>query len=405
MALTFVSLLMASTARNAFAVFLKPIQVEFGVERATVALAASLGIVVGALAQPLVGRLLDRLGPRLVVPTTSVLVTGLGALGSSAVRAPWHLYVTHGASAGLVSSTLVAGVVSRWFARRRGLAIALCQLGVAAGQVITTPLAVALEGSVGWRWGYAIMGLFLVFGCFPVLIWRMRDEPADLGLRPYGADEDTQAVPAGAAAPSEGARQRLPLAQAAQMRDFWFLAASYCVAGSTASGLIATHLIAWADDRGFPPAAAATAYAVMGVCNVPAALLAGWSTDRLSPKRLLGAVYLLRAVALLYLLAVGDPIGLNVFAVMIGVAWVANVPPTIALAANMAGPTSTASIFGWMSLSHQMGAALTAWGAGAVFDRTGTYAGVFAFSALLNAAAALLAFSLRLRPSPLRPSR
>lgn len=402
MALTFTSLLVASTARNAFAVFLKPIESEFGVERATVALAASIGIVVGALAQPMVGRLLDRLGPRVVVATTCVLVTGLGALASSAVRAPWHLYITHGLSAGLVSSTLVAGVVSRWFATRRGLAIALCQLGVAGGQVITTPLAVALEGTVGWRWGYAIIGLTLVLGFFPLLFWRMRDEPADLGLRPYGENERGHGLPPGAAPLAEEGRQGLSCGQPFKLRDFWFLSATYFVAGSTAGGLIGTHLIAWADDRAFSPAAAATAYAVMGLFNVPAALVAGWATDRRSPKNLLAAVYLLRAVALLYLLAVADSVGLNLFAVMMGLAWVANVPPTIALAANLAGPNSAASVFGWMSLSHQMGAALTSWGAGAAFDRTGTYTGVFVFSALLNAVAALLAFSLRPRqPAPL----
>ncbi len=411
------------------AVFIKPMEESFGAERATISLAASFGVLIGALSQPLVGQLLDRHGPRIIVSVACVLVVGLGTLASSVISAPWQLYFTYGLTAGLGGGTVATGVVARWFARHKGMAIAIAQSGQSLGQVLMVPLATALLAAWGgWRQAYLGIGLVLVLVLFPILYWLMRDDPADVGLTAVGEPE-----PAGGAGPARdsigaaparpprpplpsGTPWLLPLrllrlvlppppSAALHSREFWLLAGSFFVCGFTSGGLVGTHLMAWADDHHFPAMTAAAAYGIMAIFNMPSAIGAGWVSDRFGRKNLLAAVYFTRGLALLYLINVTDAVGLNVFAILMGMSWFATVPPTAALSADVAGKGSAASVYGWVFLSHQVGNAVAAWAAGAMYDAMGTYNWAILFAGLTDFVAAGLAFMIRERGRPSQVSR
>lgn len=403
--LTSLALLTSAGARAVLAVFIKPMEADFGSDRATISLAASFGVLVGALSQPLVGRLLDRYGPRTIVSVACVLVVGVGALGSSIITEPWQLYLTYGLTAGLGGGTVAIGVVARWFTRDRSMAIAIAQSGQSLGQVLMAPLAMALALEVGWRTGYMLIGLALVLVLFPLLFWLMRDEPADMGLRAFGDQEPAEAAGPAAGGVSAAADAGLTPRQAFRTRSFWLLAGSFFVCGFTSGGLVGTHLVAWADDHHFPSMAAASAYGIMALFNMPAAIGAGWVSDRFSRKNLLAAVYFTRGLALLYLLTVTDLVGLNLFAILMGMSWFATVPPTAALTADLVGKKSAATVYGWVFLSHQVGNAIAAWLAGAMFDATGTYTGAFLMGGLMDFVAASLAFMIRERGRPKQISR
>ena len=426
--LTSLALISSSGARAVLAVFIKPMEDSFDTARATISLAASFGVLIGALSQPLVGQLLDRYGPRVIVSVACVLVVGVGALASSVITAPWQLYLTYGLTAGLGGGTVATGVVARWFARDRGMAIAIAQSGQSVGQVLMVPLATALALEMGWRNGYMVIGLSLVLVLFPLLFWLMRDDPADVGLTAFGEQEPAEG--AGPAPSEAGAGQtrpprpallsgspwllparllRLvlppPPTAALHSREFWLLAGSFFVCGFTSGGLVGTHLMAWADDHHFPAMASASAYGVMAIFNMPSAIGAGWVSDRFSRKNLLAAVYFTRGLALLYLINVTDVVGLNVFAVLMGMSWFATVPPTAALSADVAGKGSAASVYGWVFLSHQVGNAVAAWAAGAMYDAMGTYNWAILFAGLTDFVAAGLAFMIRERGRPSQVSR
>jgi MFS family permease len=222
----------------------------------------------------------------------------------------------------------------------------------------------------------------------------MRNEPADVGLTQYGSGESGSAAYREA---TEGAAS-VPLSEVFTSSTFWLLAGSFFVCGGTANGLIGTHLIPHSIDHGIPEVTAAATVGVMGGLNFVGTVLSGWLVDRVDPRRLLSLVYALRGVSLFILPFVTDFSGFFIFAVIYGLDWFATVPPTIALTADTFGNRSVASVFGWIFLSHQVGAALAASGSGVIRVWFGDYQFAFLTGGVMAMIASGLALKIRRRP-------
>ncbi|MFN5036919.1 MAG: MFS transporter, partial [Bradyrhizobium sp.] len=153
-AVTFVAMAIGVNARTAFSLFYPPIISEFGWERGITAGAFSFGFVASAIASPLIGRLMDRSGPRAVMEL-GVLLMGSGLLLAPLTTQPWHLYLTIGVLVG--SGSVCLGYsgqslfVPNWFIRRRGLAIGLAFAGVGIGSVTLLPWVQHMIEHAGWR--------------------------------------------------------------------------------------------------------------------------------------------------------------------------------------------------------------------------------------------------------------
>jgi len=247
----------------------------------------------------------------------------------------------------------------------------------------------------------------------PLAVLLMRDDPADVGLRPYGAppDADPGREPTPAAAGGNPALAAVrALTDSAKVRDFWLLAGSFFVCGASTNGLIGTHLIPASMEHGIPEVTAAGILATIGVFDLIGTVASGWLTDRWDCRYLLCWYYGLRGLSLLFLPYALDTPGaaMAAFAVFYGLDWVATVPPTVRLAADVFGKRRVGMVFGWIFASHQVGAAMAAFGAGAVRTWFGTYQGAFMASGLLCLIAAGLV--MRISPAsrgavpPLRPA-
>jgi MFS family permease len=147
-------LLASSGVRSSFGVFIKPLEAQFGWGRTSLSTVASLSLFLYGAMGPLVGRLADRWGPRGVLAVTVILV-GLGAVGTSAISSLWQLYLTAGLltaiGAGGAAMSVVASLAARWFDTRRGLVPGIAGGGMAAGQLLIVPLLMALTVTWGWR--------------------------------------------------------------------------------------------------------------------------------------------------------------------------------------------------------------------------------------------------------------
>src|SRR5262249_7730700 len=157
--------------------------------------------------------------------------------------------------------------------------------------------------------------------------------------------------------------------------DFRFLAGSFFICGATTNGLIGTHLIPAAHEHGFPTQAAAGFLAVIGVFDIVGTTCSGLLSDRFDNRWLLCLDYSPPRVSLLVLpcaFAAGYP-RLGFFIVFYGLDWVAPVPPTVRLTADIFGKHRVGTFFAWILASHQLGAALAAWGAGSLRTRLGDY--------------------------------
>jgi predicted MFS family arabinose efflux permease len=234
----------------------------------------------------------------------------------------------------------------------------------------------------------------------PLTLALMRDDPADKGLRAYGAT----AASTEAAARAAATQRRVSIADAMQVPAFWLLAATFFVCGYTSNGLVLTHLVPHAADHGFSEMHAAQALGVMGAMNIFGTVLSGWICDRFGRKGPLSFYYGVRGLSLLFLLYVWNVPSLHLFAAIFGLNYISTVPPTTTLTANIFGRYSVGTLSGWIFFSHQVGSALGAAIGGWIFQSTGSYTWAFVSAAILAFVASALALAIKEEPVSSRPA-
>jgi sugar phosphate permease len=396
-AVTAVVLLATAGVRSAPGAFLLSMQGEPGWSTSGLSFAAAVGLLMYGLSGPISGRLMAAIGIK-GVTVLSLLITATALGLSTIIREIWLLTIffglLSGLGTGLVASVLGPTVANRWFVKDRGLVVGIFGASVSAGQLVFFPFLTTLAVTIGWRTGAAVLAGLALFLVVPVLLW-LRDDPADVGLRPRGA-EQTGAI---AAAPKAdpGVMRR-----AVRSSDFWFLATTFFVCGATSNGLIGQHFISHAVDHGFTPVAASGALAVMGAFNFVGTLASGWLSDRRDPRKLLLAYYSFRGVSLLFLPFVHDNLSIIAFSVLFGLDYIATVPPTVALCADAFGRHNVGIVYGWIFASHQLGAAIAAWVAGVVRENVGDYAAAFVAAGWIAIIAGFAALAIH-RPASRLP--
>jgi len=381
--ITFVTLLAAAGTRATPGVLIVPLQQEFGWNRAEIAAAVSVNLVLFGLIGPFAAAFMARFGLRRVV-LGALLLIAVGVGMTATMTSLWQLYllwgVVVGVGTGCMASVLAAVFANRWFVERRGLVVGVLTAAGATGQLIFLPVLASEAVSVGWRWASLTVAAAIVV-VLPLVFIFLRDKPADVGLSAYGAREAD--APAATGNPFATAIQGLRLAVGSG--SFWLLAGSFFICGATTNGLIGTHLIPASVDHGIAEVTAASLLAVIGVFDIVGTVCSGWLTDRFDSRWLLFWYYGLRGLALLLLpFVLGSSFfGLIVFIVFYGLDWVATVPPTVALATSVFGKQKGPLIFGWVFASHQFGAAMAAFAAGALRTWLGDYQVTFISAGLL----------------------
>jgi predicted MFS family arabinose efflux permease len=138
----------------------------------------------------------------------------------------------------------------------------------------------------------------------------------------------------------------------------------------------------------------------MGSMNFVGTLASGWLTDKHDPRKLLAIYYILRGSSLFLLPYLTNLSGLTIFAIIFGLDYIATVPPTVALTADVFGRQNVATIYGWVFCAHQLGAALAAQAGGLVHDYLGDYTVAFLFAGALAVAGGLMALRIDRTPLP-----
>ncbi len=379
--------------RSAPGVMLLPMQAETGWGLAAISAAVSSGLLLFGFSGPVSGALMDRYGPRRLM-LAALLLTGGSLLLSARMTELWQLYLFWGAlsgiGTGLLASVLGATVAARWFVARRGLVTGIFGAATSAGQLIFVPLLMRLVLGLGWRtstlWLAGILLLLLV----PVFV-LMRNDPAEVGLRPYGAPSGS----APALPPLES--MAAVMGRAVRLPEFWLLAGTFFICGFTSNGLVGTHLIPYAVDCGISQIVAANMLALMGAMNFVGTIASGWLTDRYDARKLLAVYYSFRGLSLLLLPWITTPAGLAFFAILFGLDYIATVPPTVSLVADNFGRRNVGTVYGWVFCAHQVGAALAAWMGGVARQTTGDYAPAFIAAGVLAVAAGILALRIQRR--------
>lgn len=387
-------------ARNGFGVFVEPMSDAFGWNRLTISIAAALGILLNGLSQPFMGQIFDRTGGRKLI-LISLVALAVCTLALAATMHILFLIFFFGVAASLAQSGLsltnTSALLSRWFRRRRGTAISINSTALSLGGMVMVPFAFYLLDATNWRIAWVGLGLVVLLA-LPVAWLFLRDDPARMGQHPDG-----DPAPAGQPGGAPGAAAERPPGplearswrESLQSAPFWQMSGAYFVCGAT-TFILSVHFIPYAQDRGVSGGTAALIFGFMNGLNIIGALAAGYLSDRIGgTKNWLTLVYVMRGAGYLMLLLLPAPASLWVFASLAGFSWIATLPLTSSLTAEVYGLRSLGTISGITFMFHQIGGFLSVTMAGWLYDLTGSYLLPFAIVGSLLLPAALSAFSIR----------
>jgi predicted MFS family arabinose efflux permease len=390
-AVVFLALMVSAGLRATPGVLILPLESAFGWNRASISLAAAIGIFLYGLIGPFSAALMLRFGIRRTVLSALAMMAASSA-ASAFMTSRWQLVlcwgVLSGLSTGCVAVVLGATIVNRWFVRHRGVVMGAMTASAATGTLIFLPALAAIAQHHGWR-PVVLTVAASALALIPLVWWLLPERPADIGLTRYGAT-GAEAQTASTGNPFGAAL--VALTTAIRRRDFWYLFATFFICGFTTNGLIGTHLIALCGDHGIAEVRAAGLLAMMGVFDLVGTTASGWLTDLVDSRKLLFVYYSLRGAALVYLpFSTFSFISLSMFAVIYGLDWIATVPPTLRLTTEAFGETAAAMVFGWILAGHQLGAACAAFMAGYLRALQGDYIDAFVLAGATGMIAAALA--------------
>ena len=400
LAVTFATLLVAGATRATPGVLIVPLEQHFGWSRATISLAISLNLVLFGLMGPFSAALVEYLGARRTM-MGALLLVATGVALTALMQQVWQLILLWGlvvgAGTGMMALALGATVVNRWFTERRGLAMGILTASNATGQLIFLPLLAGLVEAYGWQVVSLVVAAFGL-AMIPVIVIFMRNHPFDVASNRYG--EPGEALPPVRSLQNPAMMALRTLAMAARSLDFWLLFFSFYICGLSTNGLIGTHFIPLCFDHGIPEVTSASLLAAIGAFDFVGTLASGWLSDRVNNRVLLFWYYGLRGLSLLFLPYAFDIsfYGLSVFAIFYGLDWVATVPPTVRLTADVFGREKSGLVFGWIFTAHQLGAATAAFGAGAIRTDTGNYMLAFMISGAFCLLAAVMVLGIGRKP-------
>lgn len=360
---------------------------DFGWSRGDISTAGGLGLV-GGFAAPFVGRLADRVGVRVVI-IGSMLLIGLADVGLSRISGGlWHyqVFVICLAVAASGTNVLVYGkLIARAFVRHRGMALGLVTSGISLSTIAVPPVLGIIIAARGWRAGMVSLAVLIVMVALPLVLLAIRRVPS---LRAERAD----------VAIAGPALRGLSGSEARRTGTFWRLAISVMLINMATIGLV-SQLVPFGIDHGLPPARAALLLASYGASQISGRIVIGPLIDRIGVQTVAACAAVVSALgfASLELPAPG-------FAMLMATVFVAGVMNGAEhdilpfFVTREFGLLAFGEIYGTLLMLSLFGTAAGTIGFGRLHDATGGYGLALALAALGLICAAFAFATLRDRP-------
>lgn len=379
---TFAMFAATLTGGAGFSVFIAPMSRDLGWSRSVLAGALSIGTIVGAVLAPVIGRLIDVYGSRVVL---TLCGGGIAATLTvvSGVTSELVFVVAYGAARAIDMGALnlaVSTAVANWFVRMRGRALGIAMTGNAIGVMLLVPAIQWMIDGPGWRPAWLIVGAGsgLILAVSSALLLRRR--PEDVGLRPDGDAAPTLGETTASAPRPEA---NWTVRQAARSPSFWLLVLASCGSQLAVSGLT-THQAAILAENGLSPMTVAGAIGLFGLAWTASSVIWGVLIERLSARVVLGILSLLVAACCLGALATRDPLLLLAYVLVYGTSNGGKEAVDSVVWADYFGRRAAGAIRG---LSRPMvvgSGAIGSFAGGLGYDLTGSYTGVVLLLAMIS---------------------
>ncbi|HXC30112.1 MAG TPA: MFS transporter [Stellaceae bacterium] len=379
LAAAFTAFTIGAAMMHSYTVFLVAFVEDFGWSRGETSVAYSVSQMVAGISSPAVGALVDRLGPRrLLLLGGGLLVLGLA--GSSFISQLWQIVLLYGVvmtfGANCLGLVVFVPILSRTFVRHRGMAISIVQSANGFARAISAPVVQFLISGVGWRPTYLIEAAFMAAVALPLAAWFRRADPP----RREHHGEGAPAAPA--SSPAIAPRGGWTLAEAMHTPHFWLLFAVYLFTG-LGSFFVSLHQLAFAVDRGFDKLYAAEVLGMGAFLAVFGTIVTGTLSDYIGRELSAIMAYGFSIVGVICALFITSPSQgwlLWLHACLFGLTWGARGPAITAKTADLFPGAQLGAILGVITIGSGLGAALGSWGAGIIFDLSGSYELAFGLS-------------------------
>ena len=373
LATVFLFNLLGRGSGDTYAVFLLPLEREFGWARSQLTSVYSMYLLVGAFIAPFAGTLFDRFGPR-VTYTTGLLCLSAAFYLASSLGNLWQFYlfvgVMIGVGVGLVGMVPASALLTRWFRARLSTAIGIAFSATGMGVLVLVPLSQWLIGQLGWRTAYQILA--------GVMLLAVPYAAFGVPWRKYVAGLQDSVSAQRARAAGEGWTVRA----AVRTRTFWALVQVFFFT-ATAMFAVLVQAVVYFIDLEFSPITAATAFGITGMLSVVSVSMSGLVAERFGYRNTVSASFAGTAlgVAVLGVMSIW-PSGLLLaaFVAVFGLCMGVRGPIVSSIATrNFAGP-KVATIYGLIYSANAIGAAFGSLMGGVLHDLSGGYLAGFALS-------------------------
>ena len=365
--------LFAGAGFYSFSIFIKPLESEFGWDRAAISLTMSIHFIIGGMMGPFIGKLTQSYGPKKVM--------GLAAIGSGAcfllvslTRSLCYFYVTYAVLAVMlcgIGVVPVSSLLANWFDKRRGTATGAAMVGIAAGGLVLAPLLGWITTRFGWRGSYIFLGLLVWAVALPVIKWVIKVDPAVMGLAPDG-DRHQDAINSGSDRVAENKLTGWPAAAALRSRTFWCLAFSFFLAPLAQLGVL-QHQVPLIMEAGIPQTTAATALGLTAGIGGLGKLSFGRFSEMMPFRYVVTLSFGLQALAVFFLLNISSMAWLWLYVIIFGFAMGGVVVLLPLAVGHFFGLASFGVLLGILWLINAMGGALGTYVSGMIHDYTGAY--------------------------------
>lgn len=376
--------LFSSGLRMSMGTFFLPIANDLNFSRSVLSGIIAIGMFFSGIAMPIAGYLVGQCGTRFVLLLGSLIII-IATIWSSMSRDYWSFLFSFGIvlsfGTSFVSSVSFTPIITRWFIKRRGLALFILSTGSMAGIAVMLPVFAFFISIFGWKITLVSFSVIFMIIAFPIAFFIMKDNNTEIiesKLNSFAINID---------------QSNLKLIDVLKTRPFWQLCFGLFACGFSMN-LLGTHGVPMLIDHGFDPVTSSTGIGLIGLVAIFSTLGLGYISDIVQRKYILTMVYLVRGLGFIALIMVSNKWQLFTVAALGGMVWSGTLSLSGAITADIYSVKIVGLLTGLTYFGHQIGAMVGSWIGGWAYDNLQTHLVAFGTASILLLMAASISFFL-----------